>query len=258
MTKVVILAGGLGTRLREETEFKPKPMVEVGGVPILVHIIKNFLVAGFTDIIIATGYKGNQIKEYFFNYDIYTNDLCIKIGGGGNITFLSSNEKNDFTISIVDTGSSSLTAQRLKKLETIIGEENFICTYGDGLSNVDPRILLDFHKEHGKIATVTAVKPRSRFGLLSIGNSNNVQEFNEKPIMNEWINGGYFCFTKEIFKYLVGNTALENEPMTKLVDKSQLMAFRHEGFWYAMDTYREYIELNEMYDRGELPWILEK
>lgn len=258
MTKVVILAGGLGTRLREETEFKPKPMVEIGGLPILVHIIKNFLTAGFTDIIIATGYKGNQIKEYFYNYDVYTNDLRIDIGGDGNVTFLSSKGKAEFTISIVDTGSTSLTAQRLKKLEPLIGREDFICTYGDGLSNVDPRILLDFHKEHGKIATVTAVKPRSRFGLLSINDSNLVKEFNEKPIMNEWINGGFFCFSNEIFKYLNGNLALENKPMSKLVDVSQLMAFKHEGFWYAMDTYREFIELNEIYDRGELPWILEK
>lgn len=258
MTKVVILAGGFGTRLREETEFKPKPMVEIGGVPILVHIIKNFLTAGFTDIIIATGYKGDQIKEYFYNYDVYTNDLRINIGGDGNVDYLSSKKKNSFNISIIDTGLTSLTAQRLKKLQPIIGKEDFFCTYGDGLSNIDPRILINFHKEHGKIATVTAVKPRSRFGLLDIDDFNLVKKFNEKPIMNEWINGGFFCFSNDIFKYLVGNLALENEPISKLVDNSQLMAYRHEGFWYAMDTYREFLELNEIYDKGELPWILEQ
>lgn len=255
MTKVVILAGGLGTRLREETEFKPKPMVEIGGLPILWHIIDNFRTAGFNEFIIATGYKGNVIKEFFFNLNAYISDFSVEYGAKNKIEFHSnSSELNHFKVSVVDTGLNTFTGGRIKKLQEYIGGDDFICTYGDGLSNVNPKDLLEFHRKQKRIATVTAIKPRSRFGQLHISESGIVNEFQEKPIMDEWVNGGFFVFSKPIFDYLGDNDVLEESPLAKLVADGQLAAHKHTGFWFAMDTYREFLELNSLWDGGETPW----
>lgn len=256
MTKIVILAGGLGTRLREETEFKPKPMVEVGGQPILWHIMKSFMDYGFNDFVIATGYKSNVIKNYFLNLQAYTQDICLNFDNG---KFMYSNSENmnqkHFQVSVIDTGQNTNTGERISKLRDILGEDTFICTYGDGLSNVDIRSLLTFHQSHKRFATVTAVKPRSRFGQLEISADKIVTQFWEKPIMDDWVNGGFFVFEPEVLDFINRGDSLESELLVRLVGIQQLAAYCHEGFWYPMDTYREFLELNEMWNRGETPWI---
>ena len=257
MTKVVILAGGLGTRLREETEFKPKPMVEIGGMPIIWHIISNFAVSGFTDFIIATGYKGHVIKEFFRNLENYLSDFIVHIGGDKGLKIHNINQsKFDINVSVIDTGLSTMTGGRIYKLKEYVGNDDFICTYGDGLSNINPNTLLKFHLEQKTVATVTAVKPRSRFGQLEIFNSGIVGNFREKPIMQDWVNGGFFVFSNDIFKYLSEDDVLEGTPLSRLVSDQQLSAFKHDGFWYPMDTYREFLDLNKMWDEGNAPWIL--
>ncbi len=259
MTKVVILAGGLGTRLREETEFKPKPMVEIGGLPIIWHIINNFTKSGFKDFIIATGYKGHIIKEFFLNLDTYLNDFTIKFDTEIGLKVKTIiHEKQNINVSVIDTGLNTMTGGRIHKLQQFISEENFICTYGDGLSNIDPAELLNFHLDQKTVATVTAVKPRSRFGQLEILENGIVKRFREKPIMDDWVNGGFFVFSKEIFKYLTDKDVLEEKPLNNLVSDGQVSAFKHEGFWYPMDTYREFLDLNKMWNEGKAPWILEK
>jgi glucose-1-phosphate cytidylyltransferase len=259
MTTVVILAGGLGTRLREETEFKPKPMVEIGGVPILWHIINNFVVSGFTDFVIATGYKSHKIKEFFMNLETYLSDFTIHIGKEKSLKIHAFNQsKPEINISVIETGLNTMTGGRIYKLKKFIDSENFICTYGDGLSNVNPELLLKFHLEQKTVATITAVKPRSRFGQLEILDDGLVSKFREKPIMDSWVNGGFFVFTKDIFNYLSEDDVLEDKPLNRLVADKQISAFKHDGFWHPMDTYREFVDLNKMWDEGNTPWIIEK
>jgi glucose-1-phosphate cytidylyltransferase len=259
MTKVVILAGGLGTRLREETEFKPKPMVEIGGMPIIWHIISNFINSGFKDFIIATGYKGHMIKEYFLNLETYLNDFTVKIDAENGLKIQALRHLNqDINISVIDTGLNTMTGGRIYKLQEFIGHENFICTYGDGLSNINPKELIKFHLAQKTFATVTAVKPRSRFGQLEVSTNGIVKSFREKPIMDDWVNGGFFVFSKEIFNYLSEEDVLEERPLHNLVSDGQISAFKHNGFWYPMDTYREFVDLNKMWDEGNAPWIIKK
>lgn len=234
--KAVILAGGLGTRMREETEFRPKPMVEIGGKPVLWHIMKNISHFGIKDFVICLGYKGEVITDYFSSEN-----------AGVNFD-------RNWKVNLVETGLNTLTGARILKARETIGTEDFICTYGDGLANINISNLLNCHKEHSGIATVTAVNPRSRFGLLDISIDGQVKKFEEKPLLNEWINGGYFVFKKEIFDYLDLNTPLETSPLTALAQNGNLHAYKHSGFWQPMDTYREYLEMNGLWENNKAPW----
>jgi glucose-1-phosphate cytidylyltransferase len=252
--KAVLLAGGLGTRLREETEFRPKPMVEIGGKPIIWHIMKNLSVQGIQEFVICTGYKGEMIKNYFVNYELYANDTKIELGLLNQASSQTSLSSERWTIEIKDTGQATMTGGRLFKVRNSIQDDYFLCTYGDGLSNINLDRLITFHKKHKKIATVTAVHPVTRFGAMDIEPDNQVSRFREKPTSNQWVNGGFFIFNKDVFNYLDDNSVLENEPLEKLVADKELMAYRHEDFWQPMDTYRETQELNGLWESNEAPW----
>ena len=253
--KVVILAGGLGTRLREETEFRPKPMVLVGGRPILWHIMKLYAHHGFKDFIICLGYRGNIIKEYFLNYEAINNDFTICLGSKQKVVYNGSHNEQDFNVTLADTGLNTMTGGRIKRIEKYICEDNFMVTYGDGLSNINIKELAKFHLSHGRIATVSITQPLARYGIVTVDNSNQVSAFVEKPRLNDWVNIGFFVFRREIFEYLDGDsTILEQEPLMRLTQEGQLMAFRHTDFFYPMDTYREYLELNRIWDSGRAPW----
>ena len=252
--KVVILAGGFGTRLREETEFKPKPMVEIGEQPILWHILKNFSTWGTKEFIIALGYKGEVIKNFFLNYDSNKSDLEVRLKQNYEIKFFGSHTKEDWSITLANTGLSTMTGGRLLKLRKYLGNEQFICTYGDGLSDIDMKKLVDFHNSHGKIATVTAARPASRFGVLNLDKHGHVLNFTEKGLENNYVSAGFFVFNPEIFELLENDSVLENEPMRSLVKKGELMAFKHDGFWKPMDTLRDMEEMNEIWANGSAPW----
>jgi glucose-1-phosphate cytidylyltransferase len=250
---VVILCGGMGTRLREETEYKPKPMVEIGGRPILWHIMKIYAHYGFTDFILCLGYKGSLIKEYFFSYEMIRNDCTVQLGQKNMITYQSNHKEQDFNITLVDTGLHTMTGGRIKRIEPYIKTDKFMVTYGDGLADIHISELIKFHDSHGKIATLTATMPPSRFGILDIGDHGRVNRFREK-VETEWINGGFFVFNRKIFDYLDNDCVLEKKPMEKMAEDGQLMAFPHAGFWIGMDTYREYEMLNQMWDSNTAPW----
>ncbi|MEI6109385.1 MAG: glucose-1-phosphate cytidylyltransferase [Actinomycetes bacterium] len=252
--KALLLAGGLGTRLREETEFKPKPMVEVGGRPIIWHIMKSLSQHGIEDFVVATGYKSDVIKEYFLDYEARNNDFTISLGQNRVIDFHDAHDEGNWKVTLAFTGELTMTGGRVKRSEKYLADERFLCTYGDGLSDINISDLLDFHKSHGKLATVTTVQPSSRFGIMDVEPSGLVKSFKEKPKVEGWINVGYFIFEPEVFKYLDNDCILEQEPLAKLASDGQLMAYRHEGFWQPMDTYREATMLNEMWDHGTAPW----
>lgn len=254
--KVVILAGGLGSRLGSLTSNVPKPMIMIKSKPILYHIMETYSSYGFNDFIIALGYKGNIIKEYFKNFYAENNDLQINLSTN-KVKYLNKINKK-WDIKLIDTGEDSLTGTRLKKLYVFLkNEKNFMLTYGDGLSNVNLKQLLKFHKENNKIATLTAVRPPARYGELSI-NGNLVQSFKEKKQLNRgWINGGYFVFNSKIFDYLDmnKNIMLERDPIDKLVKVNQLNAFKHEDYWQCLDTPRDYENLNKINDAEIFPWL---
>jgi glucose-1-phosphate cytidylyltransferase len=255
--KVVILCGGIGTRLREETEFRPKPMVEVGGRPILWHIMKTYAHFGLREFVLCLGYRGNVIREYFLNYEAMNNDFTISLGADGRkIDYHGAHDEQNFRVTLVNTGPETMTGGRVRRIEPYIDGDLFMVTYGDGLADIDINKLIRFHCSHGKIATVTAVRPVSRFGLLDIGANGIVQTFAEKPQVDNWISAGYFVFNRRFFNYLTGDDGciMEQQPMVKLVEDNQLAAYRHEGFFYAMDTYREYEALNRMWNSGDAPW----
>jgi len=252
---VVILCGGMGTRLREETEYKPKPMVDIGGKPIVWHIMKIYAHYGYTKFILCLGYKGSVIKDYFLNYEAMSNDLTVSYGGASKTHYLSNHKEQNFEITLVDTGLHTMTGGRIKRIEKFIDTETFMVTYGDGLANVDIGKLVAFHKSHGKLATLTAARPPSRFGILELTNEDQVKQFREK-VATEWINGGFLVFNRRVFDYLDEDCVLEREPMEKLAKDNQMMAYKHEGFWIGMDTYREYEMLNQMWDNGNAPWKL--
>ena len=254
MIPALILAGGLGTRLREETEFKPKPMVEVGGRPILWHIMKNLAQQGVSNFTIATGYKGDVIKDYFLNYHARNNDFTISLGNQSTIKYFSSHEESDWQVTIANTGELTSTGGRVHRSAKYLGSESFLCTYGDGLADIDIPKLLAFHSAHGKIATVTTVKPLSRFGLMEVDESGSVLQFREKPVMDGWVNAGFFVFEPTIMNYLSDDSTLELDPLMKLAADGQLAAYRHQGFWQPMDTLRESTFLNSLWSRGEAPW----
>jgi len=250
---VVILCGGMGTRLREETEYKPKPMVEIGGKPILWHIMKIYAHYGFTKFILCLGYKGSAIKEYFFNYEMMCNDCTVQLGKKSRIAYQSNHKEQDFKVTLVDTGLNTMTGGRIKRIESYINSDTFMVTYGDGLADINIDELLSFHYSHGKIATLTASRPPSRFGILDLADNGKVNRFREK-VGTEWINGGFFVFNRKLFDYLTPDCILEQSPLEKMAEDGQLMAYRHDGFWIGMDTYREYEMLNQMWDSGHPPW----
>lgn len=252
--KAVILAGGLGTRLREETEFRPKPMVEVAGKPILWHIMKNFSAQGLTDFIICTGYRSNVIKEYFLNYEALNNDFTLSLGNKHEIAFHGSHLESEWTVTVVDTGLDTNTGGRVKRIEPFIDEAQFIVTYGDGLSDVDVPALIAFHQAHGRIATLTTVQPFTRFGVVELDGGGGVATFREKPRSMDWVSAGYFVFDRRAFSYIGADCVLEQEPLEALAKDGELMAYRHHGFWQPMDTFRELTLLTGLWDRGEAPW----
>lgn len=253
--KVVILCGGLGTRLREETEFRPKPMVEVGGRPILWHIMKTYAHYGLQEFVLCLGYRGNVIKEYFLNYEAMNNDFTIALGNTQSIEPHGAHSEQEFRVTLVDTGPDTMTGGRVKRIQRFIDEDTFMVTYGDGLADINPRKLLDFHRSHGRLATVTAVHPVSRFGVIDVSPDGRVQSFVEKPQVEGWISAGFFVFQRGVFDYLGSDSCImEREPMARLAADGQLMAYRHEGFFVAMDTYREYEALNKMWNSGQVPW----
>jgi glucose-1-phosphate cytidylyltransferase len=254
--KTVVLAGGLGSRLSEETIIKPKPMVEIGNIPILLHIMKIYAYYGFSEFVIALGYKGEVIKDYFINYHLLNSDVRVTTRTG-RVEYITP-VKDELTISMIDTGAETMTGGRLHRLEPFIRKDGtFMLTYGDGVGSIDIKKLLQFHKSHGKIATITAVRPPARFGAMSF-DGDKVLEFMEKPQTGEgWINGGFFVFEPEIFDYLSGDGAvLEREPLERLCRDDQLMAYRHDGFWHPMDTIRDRDFLNEQWKSGKAPWKL--
>jgi glucose-1-phosphate cytidylyltransferase len=251
--KVAILAGGLGSRLAEETEIKPKPMVEVGTRPILWHIMMHYSQAGFNEFAVALGYKGEYIKRYFLDFSSIESNLTVKMQYGD---VLRHGERSPaWTIDLVETGLKTQTGGRIKRLQPYVGNDTFLLTWGDGVSDVDLKKLIKFHKSHGKLATVTAVRPPARFGHL-VFDGDKVVEFSEKPQASEgWINGAFFVLEPEIFDYIEGDsTHWEREPMEKLARDGQLMAYRHEGFWQCMDTVRDRKLLEDLWQKENPPW----
>lgn len=259
---VVILCGGLGTRLREETEIRPKPMLEIGERPILWHIMKLYAAHGLTDFILCLGYKGHLIKEYFLNYKTYSSDLTIpSLGDPQSVRYHNSHGEEQWRVTLVETGQQAQTGTRLARAGRYIEGQTFCLTYGDGLGNVNLQDLLRVHRAHGKLGTVTGVRPPGRFGELRMGRDGLVCEFNEKLQTSEGlINGGFFIFEREfIDRYLTADRddcVLEREPLQRLAADQQLAVYEHQGFWQAMDTYREYQLLNELWNSGKAPWRL--
>jgi glucose-1-phosphate cytidylyltransferase len=251
--KAVILAGGLGTRLREQTEFRPKPMVEVGGKPILWHIMKIFAHHGITDFVVCIGYKGDVIKEYFLDYEARNNDFTITLGKSHEIVFHGQHMESDWRVTVADTGDETQTGGRVKRIERFIDDDRFMVTYGDGLADVDISKLLAFHDENGKKATLTTVQPLSRFGVLDLDQAGTVEHFREKPQVDGWVNAGFFVFERDVFDYITDADVLEQRPLERLAADKELMAFRHDGFWQPMDTYRESKLLNDLWQQGA-PW----
>ena len=251
--KVIILAGGLGTRLAEETGSVPKPMVEIGGKPILWHIMNIFSAGGIDQFCIACGYKSEVIKEYFHNFDIYHSDLQIDMRNG-NINHINKKSRS-WIIDLIDTGPSTMTGGRIKRLKSFIGNETFMMTYGDGVADVDVSRIVEFHKAHGKLATITAVRPPARFGGLEF-DGDQIISFREKPQVGEgWINGGFMVLEPEVFDYIEGDeTVFEASPLENLSKDGQLMAYKHEGFWQPMDTLREKQLIENLWKSGNAPW----
>ena len=251
--KTVIFAGGFGTRLSEETGLKPKPMVEVGGRPILWHIMNIYACQGFNEFVSRSGYMGESIKSYFLHYHHLRNDFSIRLKTG-NID-VHDGACEDWNVHLVDTGLDTLTGGRLRRLREWIGDETFMLTYGDGVSNVDLKALLAAHRAHGRLATVTAVRPPARFGGLKF-DGDLVTRFTEKPQIGEgWINGGFFVLEPEVLDYIDGDdTSFEREPLERLAEDGQLVAYRHDAFWQCMDTLRDVRLLNELWEQNEAPW----
>ncbi len=252
---VVVLCGGMGTRLREETEYRPKPMVEIGGWPILWHIMKTYSHYGFKHFILCLGYKGSFIKQYFLNYQTLNSDFTLQLGKESQPVLHRSALNEDWTLTMVDTGETTLTGARIKRIEPFVKSETFMLTYGDGVADIDVRKLVEFHHSHGRIGTVTGVRPYSRFGELVVLDG-RVDRFSEKPQVNEGIvNGGYFVFNRKFFDYLSADEScvLEQQPLEGLARDRELMVYFHQGFWQCMDTYRDFLALNEAWKK-HAPW----
>jgi glucose-1-phosphate cytidylyltransferase len=253
--KVVILCGGLGTRLREETEFRPKPMVPVGGKPVLWHIMKFYAHFGFKEFILCLGYKGEVIKDYFRNYQWFNNDVTLRLGPAPKITYHSQHDEVDWQVTLLDTGATTMTGGRVRRALAHVPDDEFLLTYGDGVCNVDVNELIKFHREHKGLATLTAVKPTGRFGELSL-DENVVRSFREKPETEAgYVNGGFFVLNKKIGDYLPGDsTIFEFDALPRVAEAGELHAYRHDGFWQCMDNLREVEVLNKAWDKGDAPW----
>ena len=253
--RVVLLAGGLGTRLREETEYRPKPMVEIGGYPIIWHIMKNFSHYGLADFVIAAGYRGEVIKDYFLNFRGRSQDFTVSLSTGDVEYHAAHDDDTDWTVTVADTGKDTMTGGRVRRAARYT-EGRFMVTYGDGLADVNVDQLLAFHESHGRLATVTTTRPSSRFGVLDLGPGGVVERFREKPQADGHVNAGFFVFEPEVLDYLDEECVLEREPLERLAVDRQLVAYEHTGFWQPMDTFREFQMLNEMWDAGDAPWRL--
>ena len=256
--KVVILCGGKGTRLREETEYRPKPMVPIGDRPILWHIMKTYAAHGHKDFILCLGYKGEMIKDFFRNYLWLTSDVQLRLGRSPRLKFYNHHDEEDWTVTLADTGLETMTAGRIKRIEPYLGKDtDFLLTYGDGLSNIDINASIRAHRRAKKICTISAVHPAGRFGSLNIEADGSIHTFTEKPQVEQaYVNGGYMVCHRKIFNYLSAdpNIMLEREPIEKLVADGQLHSYRHEGFWQPMDTYQETQYLNKIWTEGKAPW----
>jgi glucose-1-phosphate cytidylyltransferase len=254
--KVVILCGGLGTRLREETEYRPKPMVPIGGRPILWHIMKIYAHYGHKEFILCLGYKGDVIKDYFRNYHWHTSDVTLRLGRAPKITYHSQHDEEDWTVTLLDTGLETQTGGRLRRALPFVESDTFLFTYGDGLTNSDINQSIAFHKQHNAAATVTAVKPTGRFGELAM-DGQTITAFREKPEKESaFISGGFFVFSRTIGDYLDDDDrcVLERQPMERLAREGQLKAYCHDGFWQCMDNYREQELLSKLWNSGQAPW----
>lgn len=253
--KVLLLAGGFGTRLSEETDIRPKPMVEVGGKPILWHIMKMYSTYGFDDFVILLGYKGYYIKEYFANYFLHQSNVTIDLKNN-NMEILN-NSSEPWKVTLLDTGLHSMTGGRIKKAQEFVGNNPFLLTYGDGVSDINIEELVKFHKSHGKLITMTSAQPDGRFGALNIAENNQVLEFKEKPKGDgSWINAGFFVCEPEVFDYINegDETIFEQSPLKNLAKAGEIFTFKHDGFWMPMDTLRDKIKLNELWDKNNAPW----
>jgi glucose-1-phosphate cytidylyltransferase len=251
--KVVILCGGMGMRLREETEYKPKPMVEIGERPILWHIMKLFSVYGYREFVLCLGYKQNVIREYFLNYECMNKDFTIKLSSRNEIIYHNKHAE-DWIVTLADTGECTKKGTRIKRILPFIDGEEFMITYGDGLSNVNISKLVECHRSHGKIVTFTGVHPISRFATVELDKNNNVVDWHEKRCLEGYVNAGYFVVKKKIAKYLNDDCELEEEPMKVLAQQGQIGMYRHEGYWHCMDTYRDYNYLNDLWLSHSAPW----
>ena len=254
--KVVILCGGYGTRISEESHLKPKPMIEVGERPILWHIMKTYSHYGFHDFVLCLGYKGYIIKEYFANYFLYGSDITFDLSDNNQMKIHSCEAVEPWKVTLANTGQDTMTGGRLKRIKKYIGDETFLMTYGDGVANVNIRELLEFHKSHGKLATVTAVQPGGKFGVLGLNEDATVLEFVEKPkTQDAWINGGFFVLEPEIFDYIEGDmTIFEKEPLEKLAEMGEIVAYQHTEFWQCMDTQRDKYNLEMLWSNNKAPW----
>jgi len=253
--KVLLLAGGLGTRLSEETNLKPKPMVEIGGKPILWHIMKIYSQHGFNDFVVLLGHKGYYIKEYFANYFLHQSDVTIDIKN--NKVEVLNNSSEPWKITLIDTGTNTMTGGRIKRVQDFVGNEPFMLTYGDGVSDIDIGKLVKFHKSHGKLMTMTSAQPDGRFGALDITSDNKVQEFQEKPKgYGSWINAGFFVCEAKVFDYITqgDSTVFEQQPLKNLAKNGEIYTYKHDGFWMPMDTLRDKNVLSKMWDNDKAPW----
>jgi glucose-1-phosphate cytidylyltransferase len=256
--KVVILCGGEGTRLREETEYKPKPMVTVGGLPIIWHVMKYYAHFGYTDFVLCLGYKGEMIKEFFLNQEKMHNDFTMRLSDRGSDVVRRQAGVEDWSITLADTGLKTMTGGRVARIEKYIDTDSFMVTYGDSLTDANLSGEVAFHEKMGTLATLLGVHPHSRFGMVKASPSGIVEQFTEKPVLEDYINGGFYIFERGIFDKLSKDEGcvLETHPLSSLAQDKRLSMFRHEGFWYAMDTYKDYMELNRMWDSGVRPWKL--
>lgn len=253
--KVVILAGGFGSRLSEETSVRPKPMVEIGGEPMLWHILKIYAAQGLTDFIVCSGYKGNVIKEYFASYALRTSDVTFDLEG--NTMELHRRQTEPWRVTLIDTGPATMTGGRIRRVRDHLADKSFCVTYGDGVADIDIGALIAFHREHGRLATLTAVQPEGRFGALLLHeNQVLIEQFREKPVGDgAWVNGGFFVLEPAAIEYIEGDdTVLEAEPLRRLAREGQLAAFKHDGFWHGMDTLRDRAHLEAMWAAGDAPW----